>query len=93
MDSLLKSKFADLVSHLQSTTVPINGEEHNAYWWVHIHTSVEADHFAFAVRGANSALKYYAGKESPETLKSWILDGFKEFADVQYRFMEGLRAL
>ena len=90
LDAYLRAQRADLVAHLEQTTVEINGHRHKAYYWVFIHTSVEADHFAFAVRGANEALQYYAGTEPPAQLQAWILAGFQEFAAVQAAFMERL---
>jgi hypothetical protein len=90
IDRFLHARHPDLVAHLESTEVTINGVSHRAYFWIKIHTSVEADHFAFAVKGANQGLRYYAGPESAAKAKGWIIDGFREFAAVQAAFMAGL---
>ena len=92
LDTYLHTYHPDLVAYLEQTKVEINGIRHAAYWWVHIHTSVEADHFEFAAKGANRALQYYAGRESPAQVKAWILAGFQEFSAVQTAFMDGLSA-
>jgi len=88
LDECLRGRFPQLVAALQGAKVRINGEEHAAYYWIHIHTSVEADHFAFALQGANRALGCYTG--SIPDARSWILEGFAQFADLQTKFMESL---
>ena len=90
LDRYLRSNRPDLVTHLQKSTIEINGEHHNGYFWVMIHTSVEADHFAFAAKGANRAMQYYVGAEPQQQIKAWLLEGFAEFADVQAEFMGSL---
>ena len=70
LDKALRASRADLVSALEGMKVPILGERHNAYYWIRIHTGVEAEHFA--------------------TVKGWILEGFRTFADVQAEFMARL---
>ena len=90
LDRYLRANRPDLVSYLQQNTTEINGEHHNGYFWVMIHTSVEADHFAFAAKGANRALQFYVGAEPQDETKSWLLDGFSAFADVQAAFMGSL---
>jgi hypothetical protein len=77
-------------AYLEEIEVTINEVAHRAYFWIRIHTSVEADHFAFAVKGANQALRYFSGPESAARVKDWIIKGFREFAGVQARFMDGL---
>ena len=38
------------------------GQEHDAYYWVRIHTSVEADHFDAALKGVNNAAALLRGR-------------------------------
>ena len=90
LDKALRAKRADLVSALENMKVPLLGERHNAYYWVRIHTGVEAEHFDAALKGVNNALRFYAGADDPARVKQWILDGFTRFADVQAAFMNGL---
>jgi hypothetical protein len=90
IDGIFRSRRPDLVKALQSTRVEILGQKHDAYYWVRIHTSVEADHFDAALAGVNKALGFYAGATDPESVKRWVLDGFAEFASVQERFMSRL---
>ena len=92
IDSVLRAKCPDVVKALLTTEVEILGNKHNAYYWISIHTSVEADHFEAAVRGVNNALRFYAGSEDRAVPKQWILDGFCHFADVQAAFMAALAA-
>jgi hypothetical protein len=90
IDQVLKEKRPDLVAGLRDTKVEILGEKHNAYYWIHIHTGVEAEHFDAALRGVNSALRFYAGKHALAEVKGFILDGFASFARVQGEFMDAL---
>lgn len=90
LDHYLGERQSELVACLKQTRVPIGGTDHHAYHWIQIHTSVEADHFDAALLGAQRALQYYAGAASHARVKSWILDGFKEFAAMQAEFIESL---
>ncbi|HLK58651.1 MAG TPA: hypothetical protein VKU00_18920 [Chthonomonadaceae bacterium] len=90
LDRYLHTHHAALVEYLEQTKIEINAEQHNAYFWIFIHTSVEADHFAFATKGANRALRFYTGKEDGAEVKGWIVDGFAQFAEVQTAFMANL---
>jgi hypothetical protein len=86
----LSSRHPELVRHLESTEVEIGGTAYPPYFWIRVHTSVEVDHFDAAVKGANTALRYYAGTESTSWAKARILEGFAEFSGVQAAFMERL---
>jgi len=90
IDRVLKEKRPDLVAHLSSTKVEILGQKHDAYYWIFIHTGVEAEHFDAALHGVNSALRFYAGRHAPLEVKGYILDGFRHFAEVQSGFMDAL---
>ena len=90
LDAYLRANQPELVEYLTKTKVPIGDSENAAYRWVQIHTSVEADHFAAAVKSANQSLRYYAGSETQASIKGRILDGFREFVEVQTEFMESL---
>jgi hypothetical protein len=90
IDQVLKERRPDLVAHLSATKVEILGQKHDAYYWVHIHTGVEAEHFDAALHGVNSALRFYAGAHDPAEVKGWILAGFASFARVQGEFMAAL---
>jgi hypothetical protein len=90
LDAGLRKTQPALVEALQKARVAVAGQEHDAYYWVRIHTSVEADHFDAALKGVNNAGRYYAGVAAPETVRGWVLEGFREFADVQGAFMAAL---
>ena len=90
IDRTLRRDRADLVRALEDMKVEILGQKHNAYYWIRIHTGVEAEHFDAALKGVNNALRYYAGDADPASVKGWILDGFARFAGVQGDFMAGL---
>ncbi len=90
LDQGLRKGHREMVEALQKTRVAIGGQEHDAYYWVRIHTSVEADHFDAALKGVNNAARFYAGASDPAAVKGWVLAGFREFADVQGAFMTAL---
>jgi hypothetical protein len=90
IDGVLRARRPELVAALSSMKVEILGQKHDAYYWVRIHTSVEAEHFDAALRGANQALRFYAGTRDPETVRADILDGLRQFATVQRDFVAGL---
>jgi hypothetical protein len=59
IDATLRARCPDLVGYLRATTMPIAGRQHSAYQWLSIHSGhgggVEAEHFAWATRGARLA--------------------------------------
>jgi hypothetical protein len=90
IDKVLREKLPEMVQALKGMRVHLDSEKHNAYYWIFIHTSVEADHFDAALKGVNNALRFYAGADDPASVKSWIVTGFTRFAKVQGDFMSGL---
>lgn len=90
LDAFLKARYPDVVTYLENHAVAIGDVTRPAYHWIKIHTSVEADHFQFAMQGANDALRYYAGMQSLTSVKQQILDGFAQFANIQTAFMQHL---
>jgi hypothetical protein len=92
IDAVLKDRRPDMVLALEAMKVEVLSEKHNAYYWIRIHTGVEAEHFDAALKGVNNALRFYSGDNSQAAVKSWILDGFRQFALVQSEFMAGLAA-
>jgi hypothetical protein len=90
IDRHLRQRRPDLVRSLEALRVPILGQQHNAYYWIRIHTGVEAEHFDAALKGVNNALRFYAGSREPSAVKTDILGGFSRFADVQSAFMSAL---
>jgi len=90
IDRVLRERRGDLVQALEGMRVEILGEKHNAYYWIRIHTGVEAEHFDAALKGVNNALRFYAGAHDLQEVKGWILLGFARFARMQAEFMAGL---
>ena len=90
LDRHLREKRPELVQALEQMRVDVMGQRHNAYYWIRIHTGVEAEHFDAALKGVNNALRYYAGELVPSRVKVWILEGFAQFASVQADFMAAL---
>jgi hypothetical protein len=90
IDAHLRAHHPAVVAALEPMTVEILGERHNAYYWIRIHTGVEVEHFDAALKGANNALRFYAGETDKAALKAWVLEGFGGFARVQADFMQGL---
>jgi hypothetical protein len=90
LDGFLRERHPDLVEYLKKNKVGVNGAKLNSYFWIVIHTTVEADHFNAGLIGANKAIWYYAGPESKSRVKRWIMDGLEEFASMQTDFMRHL---
>lgn len=90
IDRHLRQGRPDLVRSLEAMRVPLLDQRHNAYYWIRIHTGVEAEHFDAALKGVNNALRFYAGPRAPEAVKADILAGFSRFAAVQSGFMAAL---
>jgi len=90
IDRHLRRARPELVAALEAMRVPILGQQHNAYYWIRIHTGVEAEHFDAALQGVNKALRFYAGTQAPEAVKGQILGGFAGFAAMQSAFMDSL---
>ena len=90
IDRVLRETRSELVAALEAMTVEIMGNPHNAYYWLRIHTGVEAEHFDAALKGVNRALGFYAGAQDPFQVKAFMLAGFERFAAVQAAFMAAL---
>ncbi len=91
LDKVLRKSYASLVTYLEKTKICVGGDKLPAYLWIKIHTSVEEDHFANAVKGANLALLYYAGSQENKVVKRQILNGIELFAALQEKFMNSLQ--
>ena len=90
LDATLRAGRAEMVKALEGMKIALLGQRHDAYYWIRIHTGVEAEHFDAALKGVNNALLFYVGAERPEVVKGWILEGFRGFASVQGEFMAAL---
>lgn len=90
LDKVMRDRYPALVAHLEGTQVELLGNRHDAYYWVFIHTSVEADHFEAAAEAANLALRYYHGRNAHSRVIEWILEGVSAFARTQTQFMQDL---
>ncbi len=90
LDWFLRARYPELVAYLEKTEVEFDGVRLAAYFWIRIHTTVEAIHFEFAAKGVNRALHYYAGAANQAQLKGYVLEGFSQFASVQTEFVEHL---
>ena len=65
IDAVLKARRPEMVAALEAMRVEVLSEKHNAYYWIRIHTGVEAEHFDAALKGVNNALRFYAGALEP----------------------------
>jgi hypothetical protein len=90
IDAYLRRAHPEVVAALEPMKIEIAGERHDAYYWIRIHTGVEIEHFDAALKGANNALRFYAGETDRATLKGYVLAGFRGFAGVQSTFMAEL---
>lgn len=80
LDAYLRETQPDLVRHLRKLGKP------NAYTWVAVHTTVEAEHAEHAVAAAEEAVLYYNGAYDRQQARQWILEGIAQFAQVQEQF-------
>jgi len=89
LDNCLHSKWRELAEFMERSP-RFAGGGYGADSWVHLHARIEADHFELARTGSNRAFVYYAGTHCQADLRTWILNGFSKFTEVQARFMENL---
>lgn len=90
IDNYLTEFHPKMVRYLQKADVKIGGSAYPGYYWIKVHTSVEADHFSYAVKAANSGLKYYSGNQDKSVIKNHIISGLESFAQLQTDFMNRL---
>lgn len=83
IDKTLRGTDEALVGKLKNKTVDIAGQAHNCYQWIGIHSGhgggAEADHFEWAVAGANLAFEYTPSKIHDE-LRHQVDEGYLDFA-------------
>lgn len=91
LDSRLRERSPKLVQHLLRHKVRVADHEHPAWYWIGIHSGhgggVEGDHFAWAVKGAEEALRFTLPAHR-DFLHDQILLGFDEFARCHLAFFE-----
>lgn len=93
IDEALREKQPGLVEFLKGHTVEISGVNHNCYHWLAIHSGhldgggVEADHFEWALQGANFALEYIPKDLRVEAFHQ-IHQGFRQFAGDHAEFFD-----
>ena len=82
IDSILSQRFPDLISFIDDRRFWIGEAEHNGYAWLKTHSGhgggVEADHFAYAMRGVELAFRYLSSKK--EEMRYHFSEGFLLFA-------------
>lgn len=83
IDAELRAQHPALVESLASRTIVLAGQAHPCYQWIRIHSShgggVEADHFAWALRGVDTAFRYSPEREH-DRLEAEIRNGYLAFA-------------
>lgn len=89
IDEVLRQECPELVAFLREHHVNIAGQEHLAYQWIAIHSghgsAVEADHFRWAVRGADLAFQHLPALQH-EHLRKQLHRGFRRFAEDHWQF-------
>lgn len=80
LDGYLRQTQPEMVQHLRHKGKP------NAYTWVALHTTVEAEHAEHAIIAATEAARFFSGNANPQQAQQWILDGIAQFAQVQAAF-------
>lgn len=89
LDSFLRERYPCLVKFMETARLRPE-DDSGPYYWIRIHTIVEARHFELAVEAINLALRYYVGIEALAQVKGWILEGFRQFVALQAEFLERL---
>jgi hypothetical protein len=93
IDLALATDRPDLVAYLRHTEVEIAGRLHSAYRWFSIHSghggAVEAEHFAWATRGARLAFDYLE-PDFHDPLHQQLLLGFVDFTRDHREFFENV---
>lgn len=83
IDAFLQKRFPELITFLNEHAFLIGDKEHNGYTWLHTHSghgnAVEADHFAYAMRGIDLAY-HYLPKSQEEEMTYHLIEGFRLFA-------------
>jgi hypothetical protein len=83
IDAQLREHHPALVESLLARTVTLAGQAHPAYQWIRIHSAhgggAEADHFAWALRGVDTAFRYSPESEH-DRLELEIRGGYLAFA-------------
>lgn len=86
IDEWLTKNYPDAVKFLKSTSVEINGDLHNCYSWISIHSStgsgVEAEHFECVKKGVDNAKKFCVLSNTEDLIE----DGFDEFLITHKKF-------
>ena len=90
IDAHLRAQHPDLVAALEPMKVEIAGERHDAYYWIRIHTGVEIEHFDAALKGANNALRFYAGETTQARSRATCWTASVTSRRVQSQFMTDL---
>jgi hypothetical protein len=62
-----------------------------AYFWLSLHTVVEQGHFEAGLNAVEEAIAFYAGGRSKCEAEALILDGLRQFIDLQLRFYRVIR--
>ena len=82
IDDFLQKRFPELIIFLDKHSFLIGDKEHNGYTWLHTHSghgnAVEADHFAYAMRGIKLAYDYLP-KPQEEEMTYHLIEGFHLF--------------
>lgn len=95
MDSELRRLQPKLIEKWSNLEVTIAGQSHRAYQWIRIHSGhgggAEADHFAWAVRGVELALRYTPQTEV-KAQEEWIAEGYLDFVRDHREFFARVRS-
>jgi len=89
LNDFLRSEYPELIRYMERRKA-LNGHVESAYFWIRVHTRIEAIHFSSAMKAANVALQCYGGSRSLAHTRRWILKGVEKFAKVQSSFMRSL---
>lgn len=100
LHSALMGNFPQMVKHLKDMSFTENGKRYNAYVWIKVHTHVEEEHAEYAIQALDRAFDKYRGSGTVTTdgngsevaveLLDAVHAGYRDFAECQRVFLEGL---
>ena len=95
IDEYMRSEQKALTAFMKKTKIDIAGQKHVAYQWIRIHSghggAAEADHFAWATKGAKLAFGFSPQKHHA-AMRARLDQGFRAFAKHHETFFKKVAA-
>jgi hypothetical protein len=92
-DEYMRTEQKEITRFMKKAKYEIAGQKHACYQWLQIHSGhgggAEADHFAWATKGAELAFQYSPKKEHA-AMRTSLNQGFKDFAQHHKAFFDAV---